>query len=499
MEKIAINRVSRRAFVEGMALLAAGKAFAAPAGMFSNDKPELTFGAISDIHILHSKYGWKVGTTVLEKALLWYRQKNVDAVTIAGDLSEHGLIDELVMIGEAWRKIFPGNKGLNGNHVEKVFVTGNHDYEAWKYKGGFAQKLYPSPGELDRNKIAGNYGKAWEMAFGEKYEPIYMKNVRGYRFIGSHWMDGGGKQWGERLAKFVSGRKAELSDGKPFFYVQHPHLRNTVCSKYSSKVSDDGKTSAVLGVFPNAVAFSGHSHWTLSDERSIWQGGFTAVNLGSLWRAGFCRTSNAVKGYENWRTPGIRSRSGNALALDKAKAMVQYPSARNCHQGALVKVFADRIVIERVSFATGQNIGDDWVIPLGDAKNRPYDYALREKTIPAPQFPAGAKLEVKSVTAVNRGKERVKAVELSFPAANAVKDTRPYDYMIEIVDAKGEKTYRNVLAQGVELGASSPSASGPSNCVLSLSVLPEGPLVFNVQPGESFGKLGNPISAKFEG
>jgi hypothetical protein len=32
------------------------------------------------------------------------------------------------MIGEAWRKVFPGNKGANGQNVEKVFVTGNHDF-----------------------------------------------------------------------------------------------------------------------------------------------------------------------------------------------------------------------------------------------------------------------------------------------------------------------------------------------------------------------------------
>ena len=48
-----------------------------------------------------------------------------------------------------------------------------------------------------------------------------------------------------------------------------------------------------LSAYPNAVAFSGHSHWTLNDERSIWQGAFTAVSVPSLSCTG------VMDGYEN--------------------------------------------------------------------------------------------------------------------------------------------------------------------------------------------------------
>lgn len=492
-------KITRRSFVEGMACLAAGRAFAAPAGAFSGGVPELVFGAVSDIHILHPKSGLKVGTRIWEKALNWYREQGVDAVLVAGDLAEHGLSDELQMVGDAWRKVFPGNKGADGRHVEKIFVTGNHDFEAWKYRGGFAQKLYPDQSDLEKHKIAGRYQKAWKEAFGEDYEPIYMKTVKGYRFIGSHWMEGGGRQWGERLAKFAASHKSELSGDKPFFYVQHPHLRNTVYSKYSGKVSDDGKTAETLKAFPNAVTFSGHSHWSITDERSISQGAFTSVNLGSLWRAGFCRSPNAVGGYENWRTPGMRGKKKGAAQTDASKTMLQYQPAWRCHHGTLVKVFRDRIVIERHSIGTGASVGDDWVIPLPAAKSRPFDESVRADAIPAPEFPAGASIEVTRVKAKNRAKKEVSALKLTFPAANAVKGTRPYDYRLEITDKAGKKTYRFVLAEGVELGVGSESASGTSSFVLALSTLPAGPLEFKVFPGESFGKLGNPISAAFNG
>ena len=494
-----VNSATRRSFIECLACFAAGEAFAAPCGSFSGGSPELVFGATSDIHILHPNTGFKVGTAVWEKALNWYKEQGVDAVLVAGDLSEHGLTDELVMIGEAWQKVFPGNKGANGQNVEKVFVTGNHDFEAWKYKGGGAQKMYPNQADLEKHKIVGRYQEAWKEAFGEDYEPIYMKNIKGYRFVGSHWMEGGGRQWGRRLAEFTAAHKDELRGNKPFFYVQHPHLGNTVYPGFSRQVADDGKTADALKAFPNAVTFSGHSHWSLSDERSVSQGAFTSINLGSLWRSGFCRTRNAIKGYENWRTPGMRSRKKETIDTDRAKAMAHYPGARKCHHAALVKVFADRIVIERWSIAANERVGDDWVIPLNNGLARPYDEISRVANMPAPEFPAGAKLTVEQMTATNRGKKKVAALKLSFPAANAVKGTRPYEYQLEIIDKAGNKTYRSVLAEGVELGRESKAASGNSSIVLARATLPAGPLEFKVRPGESFGKLGNPVTAVFEG
>ena len=156
-------------------------------------------------------------------------------------------------------------------------------------------------------------------------------------------------------------------------------------------------------------------------------------------------------------------------------------------------------MIERHSLGTGASVGYDWVIPLPSAKCRPFDESVRAVGIPAPEFPAGAVVEVERVKAKNRGKKEVPALKLTFPAANAVKGTRPYDYHLEITDGSGKKTYRSMLAEGVELGVGSSAASGASSFVLALSTLPAGRLEFKVRPGESFGKLGNPISAAFNG
>ena len=491
--------LTRRSFVEYMAAFAAGRAFAAPHGMFGGGSPELVFAACSDIHIVHPKAVRNKGTQVFEHALAWYARHGIDAVVVAGDLSDGGIVDELEMIGDAWRKIFPGDKAPDGRHVEKVFVTGNHDFEAWKYAGASGRMVYKSDEEIDRRKLHTRYAESWVSAFGEKYEPIYLKDVRGYKFVGSHWSDGRGSQWGKRLKALVDERGGELKGEKPFFYIQHPHPKGTVFN-VSKTVCDDGVTTEILEKFPNAVAMSGHSHWSITDERSIWQGGFTSINLGCLRRAGFCRTKNAPAGYENWRTPGTRGKGKNeaAVAVNDMKAMPQYPAANSSHHGMLFKVYDDRIVIERREFRDDTPVADDWVVPLPVAKSRPFEYKTREAKSVAPQFPAGAVLSVEKATVKTRGGKTVPAVKLTFPAANAAKGARPFDYKIEIAGKDGKSIFRSVLAQGVELGVGSSAAKGSSECTLALETLPAGPLTFRVFPGECFGRLGDPITAKFE-
>ena len=187
-----------------------------------------------------------------------------------------------------------------------------------------------------------------------------------------------------------------------------------------------------------------------------------------------------------------------AVQIDEAKTMPHYQSSFRCHHGSLVRVYDDRIVIERREFTNDRPVGDDWVIPLPAATSRPFAYDKREKESVAPEFPSDARLTIERTNAKNRAGNMVPAVKLSFPAANAVKGTRPFDYLVEIKGGNGESLTRAVLAQGVELGADSKAANGASRCVLACESLPKGTILFSVRPGACFGALGRPLTAMYE-
>ena len=66
---------------------------------------------------------------------------------------------------------------------------------------------------------------------------------------------------------------------RPVFVIQHQHVKGTV---YGSTGWGVDGLYEVLKDFPQAVDFSGHSHFPIQDDRSLWQGDFTAVGTGTL-------------------------------------------------------------------------------------------------------------------------------------------------------------------------------------------------------------------------
>ena len=51
---------------------------------------------------------------------------------------------------------------------------------------------------------------------------------------------------------------------------------------YGSEDWGDSSLNEVMSKYPNAVIFSGHSHYSILDERSIWQGDYTVLSTQSL-------------------------------------------------------------------------------------------------------------------------------------------------------------------------------------------------------------------------
>jgi len=70
----------------------------------------------------------------------------------------------------------------------------------------------------------------------------------------------------------------KTADGKPVFVFQHPHPWGTV---YGSTVWGDPQLNVIFGRYSNVVDFSGHSHFPMSDPRSINQSLYTAVGCGA--------------------------------------------------------------------------------------------------------------------------------------------------------------------------------------------------------------------------
>ena len=79
--------------------------------------PNLVIGIVSDIHLR----GSETADTFIH-TLEYFRSQKVDGVIIAGDMADQGLEPQLQVVADAWYKVFPDNKGLDGKYTEKLFI-----------------------------------------------------------------------------------------------------------------------------------------------------------------------------------------------------------------------------------------------------------------------------------------------------------------------------------------------------------------------------------------
>ena len=448
---------SRRSFIGGafsFGALAGCRAFRAPAGLFSGDGAKLVLGVVSDIHVDAGKGDFrKFGDTAqFERTLRWFDAQGVDGVVVAGDMADNGMINQLECVGEAWFRVFPGGRAADGRRVEQLFVYGNHDFEGQNYdKFDFR---YFEKKSFEAAQIRRDPAAAWKLVFHEEYSPIWFKEVRGYQFVGAHWSLGPDPWHGiPEVETWFRENAAKIDRTKPFFFIQHPHPKDTVYGE-EAWCPDKGYATRALSAFPNAIAFTGHSHTSLTDERSVWQGAFTSIGTSSL------RYGGSVSQYEQ-------------------------------RQGMLVKVYEDRVVIVRRDFLHDESLGDDWIIPLPAADAKPFAYDVRKARDAAPEFAADAKL---AVTREEKG------WLVTIPCADAAA-TRAFRY--EVATGLKDKDGKALTFRAYDAKYNMPRfmSGAPTKYLVKDEALPKGadgkalaPKIV-ITPLDSFGNRGKALSA----
>lgn len=468
--------INRRDFMRGT--FAAGVGLVLPADAFAAGRPNLRLGVISDLHLGAEGAGHDIYMDKrVEKALRWFDAQGVDAVMVPGDIAHSGMIRELVRFASVWNRVFTNDRGADGRPVERLFVTGNHDLEAWWVKGN---------GDWRAANVfnhGANLQKVWRELFREDWQLIWKKVVKGYTFIGAQWPT---KYVKPPVEKWFREHGDELRGPKPFFYVQHAHPKGT-CG--DGKISyDNGESTRALSPFANAVAISGHSHQTLTDESSVWQGAFTSVNAGCLREGSNDRWH---EGYDSiWPFYSAKRKQNRMKPLDC--------SGGGC--GLLVDVFDDHLVLRRRSFVDDMPLGPDWRMAIPAKTGGVYDPLRQKAESCGPTFLPSAKLVVEHCTETPKeiagpmlaGKP---CVWLKIPhPRTADLGSRVYDFEVVLKVDGVIKQKRLVLAKGFNLPES--RADCLSDCLFGVEELPSsGKVTFEVRPRNSFGVAGREIVA----
>ena len=461
-------QLSRRSFLGGAAALA-GVGGCRSLGI-CGPKPNIKFGVISDIHVTTPE-----SSALFVRTLEYFRDCKVDAVIVAGDLTDWGLKSSYRYVADAWHSVFPNDMAPDGRKVEKLFCTGNHDYDGYCY-GDMTLDMHVQGYSEDEAIVKYGMKKCWEEAFSEPFAPVRRRTVKGYDFISAEWRENG-KPWYILADEWFAKNGKTLDPKKPFFFFTHYPLGGTTsCSQ------PEAPTVKAFKTMPNAVAFSGHCHWTLNDERSIWQGEYTAIAVPSL------SYTYMPKGYDN----GSDSRRGDPTA-----AMQMLPARYDLEQaqGYVVSVYDDRMEIERRDFTAGVEAAPAWIVTPPTASSKPFAFENSSKRTPVPEFPAGASVNAYVGNTEDRNGHWAIVMRLDFPSAKAPKG-RVFDYevRVEMEDGTVPVVKRFLAPAFYKLECDEPASQ---NFAFNAIDLPEyGKYRFRVYPRNCFGACGKPIESK---
>ena len=341
--------------------------------------PILRFIACSDVHLDgNEEQPNAIRLANLIKDMYKYSElqdyKTVDALMVVGDFAGGGAESEYATF----------NKIIKDNikpQTQVLTVLGNHEFIEYRdYDPTIGYDVYKKmiSEDVDTDIV-----------------------INGYHFIGVSY-DNNGKTFKGKTAWLREKLQNATNEDptKPIFVYQHPSPTLTV---YGSISWSDLDIKKVLKEFPQVVDFSGHSHYSPSDPRSVWQGEFTAIGCGSL--KALMSNLNYIEGDND--APG-ESAAAWLVEVDK-------------DGNVLLKLYdvENRMFFKNVEY---------YFSNLSDVTKRDYTWAKQQSLDTSPQFPEKSK--VKNI--LNDEKETI----ISFPEAKGYYEAENYKITVKNSDNK---------------------------------------------------------------
>ena len=394
-------------FISGILVLASLLLMITMSGCSEKNEPVVTthllrIGILSDTHInadtRHNMY------ERLEKALMFFKQKGVDGVLITGDLQDQFDLesgkDAIAELQDIWQQVFPNNiNDLTGEPVEPMFIYGNHD-EAL---------------------VEAQY---WFDGIGSEYEDAWIKEIKGYQFVGVHYT----KESGTLTQKLLK-QAQEASGEKPWFFAQHVPMKDTVIGGMGSYDGHRFPIQSAVKKSSNCVVFTGHTHIPITDERCIWQPGSkrdaqcTVISCGT-------QHYSYLKDFSELEINGDdhQTQQGMYMIVDGSQVTLERYSFTD-----MELTYSNGV--GQINMDDAKMIGVPWVFDASQKENRVYDYEHRAEAAQQPEFPEGAALEITELTETT--------VTVKIPAATVEAPEGFSDlvqsYYVELIDtATGE-------------------------------------------------------------
>lgn len=417
----------------------------------ANSKGYIKVGIISDAQLPQVEkhlYGWDYSTVMnggdhLIRALKYYQSQNVDLLIFNGDIV-NATGDYAAY--SAYNKILDyvyGEDRINMPHI--IYPMGNHEF----YGGNQEHNFYKSTGlPLNTRTIVNGY--SFISISNSKLE----KGDEELAESNDTLADG---TYNEKRIEFLKEQLAAANTedpNKPIFVFIHMPISNIVNGGHWATPQYE-EIYNILKEYPQAVVFTGHSHYCMSDERAIMQKDFTVINTGTTSYFDFDWFDNEDDNDANDFPTDISQKELAFQAqgtLDKKDYLVNpqllgieesgdVPYRSNVNNGYLMRIDTTKnsFSLKKINLNTGLEFGEEFTMDSFDKSTFTRTKKILE-TGASPTFGTD-----KAIAEV-----KPECVEVTFACAQQNMPIKYYIY--ELTKENGEKTYVRFFGKNYILG-----------------------------------------------
>lgn len=282
------------------------------------------------------------------RALKIFQKNNIDIIILAGDITFDGKIINYLYFNEIYNSVYE-------NHKRPILISlmGNHDY-------------------MDKNcSKLGNQKKFFKYMNSYPFSHYLINNYNFIFFSYSFITKGDFKkeEYSWLKSKIKDARKRIKKVGDPIFIISHMPPLKTVYG--SENILGDKALYDILKNYSEVISISGHSHYSLRNKKSIWQGEFTSLNIQSL------SYIELDKYYSNY--------------LDVVNL------SKNDSMGLIVYLNKNNVTFDRIQFSNEEILEERWNInfPI-NASNFIYKFNKMNKKI-KPFFYDKNRIKIKKI------------------------------------------------------------------------------------------------------
>ena len=304
----------------------------------------------------------------LKNHLKLCKEENVDVIFMNGDIVNNAVPAYYDLYEEALTSVYGNDENT---YPEIIYNMGNHEWWDTNEKPvANAVTLFKSHARI------GEVAKQTSVTYSlnsEETLPTYYKVVKGVPFLVISGEDDAGTI-GNVMKEEIRGWLEEISDldsvkaGGPIYVAYHCALHTTLThgngAFYSSYVLEE-----LLENYPQAVVFTGDTHYSGVNERAINQVNFTAINIGSSSYSRMDKMSATMEENEHFYNMKIKGGKTSDELLGDAGYMHEYtPTIHIMNTYENHNTTIDRYFSNEDS-ENPTHINQTWKIPRGSNKS----------------------------------------------------------------------------------------------------------------------------------